>query len=181
MRGRDTGRRQRATPASAAAPALKSQNRRLGSRGAGSFRGGFRHGHDRPEPEDRDIAALGNFEDNGFLEAFPREVAIEPLAQVACLRADDAVFRRIVGRCPAEDPLADEHLGQVVCRARQLAVNHVGQKLLQPVSTTEIFTGDDPLHQGPAVLRRNDGLHTRVGHVDRHPALYTLSARCIQV
>src|ERR1700744_6623419 len=73
--------------------------------------------------EDREIVALGDFDDNVFIDAFGGEVFGQLLAEKAGMGADDTVFTGVVARGTLEDVHTDVLFG---CFLRTIANGTIG-------------------------------------------------------
>ena len=97
----------------------------------------------------RHITAHRNVDSHWFRAALVRKVLCQPLAQLACVAANDIVLKRAIIRRPVEDMHADLVLCDLVSPPFQGFCHHKQQKLRKQGGAGEVRPCDHTLRQGP--------------------------------
>lgn len=102
--------------------------------------------------EDRDIAAFGDFDDQGLRLAEDVEILVQPEPQLAGMNAHGAVLKGAVVRRLTQNCLADLLLGQLVGATMKGALRDVEEEITQAGRFMKSGTGGDPLDQLPPLI-----------------------------
>src|SRR4029077_18137274 len=94
-------------------------------------------------PEDRDIAPLGEFDNESVLASFPFVIPLQAAAQFSGLHADDGIDAWVEGLAPSEQVRAQQGFLETARITFDGFFYGVGKKAAQALGMNKLFAGED--------------------------------------